>query len=485
VSKPNIVLIVSDQHRGDWLGASGNRLVTTPNLDRLAAEGVNFTQAYCASPLCVPSRMSLMSGREPHRTDVYGNEDYLASDVPTFAHAAAIAGYDTVLCGRMHFVGPDQRHGFQERLVGDITPSYPGGPKTDYAHLRGTTDPDRISIELAGPGKSPVLDYDAAVVLACEEYVQKRVECEAATPLLMTVGLYGPHAPYTSPSEEFEAALAAVRAHDQVIPADAEPHPAIQQQREAQRLDTVTPEQLTMVRANYVGLINHLDRNVGRILNAIANLPGDTIILYTSDHGEMAGDHGLFWKRSFYEQSVRVPMIWRAFGPGADKFTVASQRVDTPVSLLDVAPTVAAFAGAPALPNGDGRSLRSLMRQPQAAGQAEEERPVFSELVTGARGAVRMVRSGRFKLVYHHAASHHQLFDLADDAAETNDLFGDPRFDKDVERLMRLARDGWDADEILAERSLCEADKTFMRDWGARVGIGPLDLWKQEGPFFS
>src|SRR5689334_20980280 len=103
-TRPHIVLIVSDQHRGDWVASAGCSLVETPNLDRLAAGSVSFSAAYCPSPLCVPSRMSLMTGRDPHHTGVWGNQDQLRSDIPTFAHALGLAGYETVLAGRMHFV---------------------------------------------------------------------------------------------------------------------------------------------------------------------------------------------------------------------------------------------------------------------------------------------------------------------------------------------------------------------------------------------
>ena len=127
----NILLIVSDQHRRDWLGCSlspGAALVRTPNLDALAARGVLFESAYCPYPLCGPSRMALMTGRRASRIGMFVNEHTLRSDVPTFAHALGRAGYETVLCGRMHFSGIDQRHGFERRLVGDVNSSYGGGP---------------------------------------------------------------------------------------------------------------------------------------------------------------------------------------------------------------------------------------------------------------------------------------------------------------------------------------------------------------------
>jgi choline-sulfatase len=266
MTKPNIVFIVSDQHRGDFMGCAGNRVVRTPNLDRLAEGGVRFSQAYCNSPFCVPSRTSMLTGRYPHQTGVFVNSDHLASDIPTFVHGLALGGYETVLCGRMHFVGPDQRHGYQHRLVGDITPTYLGGPSTAYGDLKGTSAQGLRSIELARPGNSPVLEYDEQVTQAFEQFVSQR-NPDAGQPLFITVGLYGPHPPFVSPPELYEQAVQAMEAEDSVIPPDEHPrHPWLEHWFNRLNADQITPKRKNEARANYIGLVNRLDQLIGRIV---------------------------------------------------------------------------------------------------------------------------------------------------------------------------------------------------------------------------
>jgi choline-sulfatase len=480
---PNIVLVVSDQHRGDWVGYGGNGAVRTPNLDRLAADGVAFTQAYCNSPLCVPSRMSMLTGRYPHHIGVHGNEDCLPSGIPTVAHAMALGGYDTVLCGRMHFVGPDQRHGFQTRLVGDITPSYPGGPRTNYAHLTGTPGPIALSVELAGPGESPVLDYDEAVVTACEEFVSERASLGDGKPVFLTVGLYGPHPPFTCSPEQYVSALEALREHDSLIPMDRIPHPYVEQLRRDGRLDTITPEQITMARANYVGLIGQLDHHIGRITEAAKALPGDTLLIYVSDHGEMAGDHGLFWKRSCYEGSARVPMVWYPVKQQSRHYVDRGRRVDVPVSLVDLAPSLTGITGSPRLPHVDGDDLTTLLGDGGDDALDWADRPVYSELILGDRWAVRMVRHDRHKLVYYHGRDP-QLFDLAEDPAEVDDLAGDMQYAGVCEELTARILADWEPEMLLAARSARRAAPAFMREWGRKVGAGRMDLWTETGRFY-
>ena len=134
-TRPNIVFLFSDQHAALFTGCYGDRIADTPNIDKLAANGAIFENAYCASPLCIPSRMAMMAAQYPHDIDVYTNRDYLKSDTPTFVHALGIAGYQTALAGRMHFIGPDQFHGFQDRPVGDISVNWPGSPLIDFGKL--------------------------------------------------------------------------------------------------------------------------------------------------------------------------------------------------------------------------------------------------------------------------------------------------------------------------------------------------------------
>ncbi len=478
MAQPNIVLIVSDQHRADWLGCAGNRVVRTPNLDALAAGGVRFTDAYCTAPLCVPSRMSMLAGRQPHRTGVLANGDSLPSGVPTLAHALALAGYETVLCGRMHFVGADQRHGYERRLVGDITPSYPGGPQTDYGALAGTAGQGRRSIETAGPGDSPVQRYDEAVVRASERFLHEWGAGPADHPLFLTIGLYGPHHPFVAPPEHYEAAQAALLAGDAVLPRDPEPrHPWVADWFRRLDADGITVEETRRVRAAYAGLVGRLDELVGRLIAAARTLPGDTLLVYLSDHGEMAGDRGMFWKQSFFEGAVRVPLIVH---PLAGEFSgiARGSEVRVPVSLVDLAPTLASLGGASPLPAPDGADLAPLLRAPDNAAPSGgwEERPVFAELVV-AGAPVRMIRRGRYKLIYYHGYPSPQLFDLATDPHEQRDL---SRSDEHAAVRVALADQllaDWHPDEIARRARDLAADHRYLTRWGGDVGMGPLDLW--------
>ena len=162
--RPNILLILSDQHNPHILGCAGDEVARTPYLDGLAARGVTFDAAYCPSPLCVPSRMSLMTGRHPYQNEVWTNAGMLGSEIPTFAHALGAAGYEVALGGRMHFVGPDQRHGFERRLIGDVLAAFPGGPGPDLGPVPlSTTGQCRESVLIAGPGRTGYQAYDDAV----------------------------------------------------------------------------------------------------------------------------------------------------------------------------------------------------------------------------------------------------------------------------------------------------------------------------------
>jgi choline-sulfatase len=475
VAQPNIVLIVSDQHRADWLGCAGHPAVRTPHLDGLARDGVRFTQVSCNAPLCVPSRMSMLAGRQPCRTGVYGNDASLPSDMPTFAHALGLAGYETVLCGRMHFVGIDQRHGYQQRLVGDITPSYPGGPRTAYGHWEGTQAQGPIAIERVGPGDSPVLRYDEAVTRGGEAFLAARASQPAQRPLFLTVGFYGPHPPFVCPPEYFDAALAALR-DAPPLPRDLAPrHPWLDDWFVRLRVADFTDEQILIARANYAGMVNRLDELVGRVVAAARSLPGDTQVVYLSDHGEMAGDRGMFWKQSYFEGALRVPLLWTALAGGG---IAHGRQVDVPVSLVDLAPTLARQAGAPPLPATDGADLSPLLRDELPGGALAPwvERPVFAEGVTAGE-PVRVVRQGRYKLIYYHGYPAPQLFDLAADPDEQHDLGQAAASAPRRERLLQLALADWQPATIKERQAARQADTRYLAQWGRVVGMGPLDLW--------
>lgn len=479
----NIVLIVSDQHRANWMSCAGSRAVHTPNLGALAVGGVRFTNVYCNAPVCVPSRMSMLTGRYPHRLGgIYVNAHSLPSDIPTVAHALSLAGYETELCGRMHFSGADQRHGYQHRLVGDIYPSYPGGPTTDWGEL--TPAQGMRSIESAGPGDSAGIRYDDAVVQACETYVDDRSRDPAASPLLLTVGLFGPHSPFTCPPERYGQADAAYEAADPPLPPDPEPrHPWMADWFRRLEADRITPAQLRMARVNYAGLVNRLDALIGRVVDAVRSLPGETVVIYLSDHGEMAGDRGMFWKLSFFEGAVKVPMIWRSFSHNADDADSAiatGHAVDAPVSLVDLAPTLVGLSSGQTMSNLDGLDLAPLLNGDVEPGTLDRwhERPVFSEAMV-AGSPCRMIRQGRHKLIYYHDHPPPQLFDLEVDPHEQHDLGQSEAHEALRNALLERVLAGWEPDRLKQHAVEKAMDLKYLARWGEEVGMGPMEIWER------
>ncbi len=174
---PNILILMTDQHSKYHLGCYDDKVVRTPNLDALAARGVTLDNAYCASPVCVPSRMSFMTGRRPSTNEVWNNNHVLRSDIPTWAHALGASGYETSLIGRMHFLGPDQRHGFERRPLGEYGARHPGASRQGGVlldKLSGTAGQDRRSVEVAGRGRTTYQAFDDAVTEATCSFLQDK-----------------------------------------------------------------------------------------------------------------------------------------------------------------------------------------------------------------------------------------------------------------------------------------------------------------------
>jgi Arylsulfatase A and related enzymes len=203
MKKKNIIYVLSDQHNPAVTGALGDPYVRTPNIDSLYRLGTSLDSCYCAAPLCVPSRSSLLTGQLPSHNGVYNNMQSLRSDKATLPTVLTVSGYETVLSGRMHFVGWDQRHGFEKRFVGDITPCFIGGDNETevYGDFKRSSGQNQISIHKSGSGHSAVLDFDQDVVDAACKYLRNRTD---ERPLFMTVGLYGPHCPYIAPKELYD-----------------------------------------------------------------------------------------------------------------------------------------------------------------------------------------------------------------------------------------------------------------------------------------
>ncbi len=327
MNRPTIVLIVADQLAAAALPACGNRVALTPNLDRLAAEGVVFERALCPSPLCVPSRSALMSGLLPSATGAIDNAGELPASVPTFAHRLRLLGYRTVLVGKMHFIGPDQLHGFEERPLTDV---YPAG--FDWVPDWRLAEDERLpwyhdlrSVLQAGPVTATLqTDYDREVVRHSLDTIAAH---DPVQPLLLVVSFTHPHDPYEIPREHWDR-------YDGVeIDAPAFPEP--QDDPSTRRLRTlihadripVSDEQVRNARRGYYGAVSLVDDHVGAILD---ELPGNAVVVFTSDHGDMLGERGLWYKMAPFEPSIRVPLLVSA------PERLRPRRVMQPVSLLEL-----------------------------------------------------------------------------------------------------------------------------------------------------
>ena len=474
-ARPNFLVIISDQHNPHNLGSGGDALVRTPHLDHLAENGVLFDNTYCAAPLCVPSRMSFLTGRHCSDIQVWTNGCTLASDIPTFAHGLGAAGYETILGGRMHFVGPDQRHGFERRLIGDVLSPFPGGSAPDLGHIpMATTGQTYQAVEVAGPGRTAYQAYDVAVTRACCDFLEEQAHRDTDQPFCLVVGYVLPHCPFICPRDLYEEYF------DQVDIPRAPPgyleglHPAMRLWRQVRGVDQLSEEEIRRARAAYYGLVTFMDEQIGQLLATLnaTSLADETAILYTSDHGEMAGEHGMWWKSSFYEGSVRVPMIWS--WPG---HLASGRRLPAVTSLLDVSATLLDLAGTGPLPQTAGRSLAGLLRDPASA-SAWPGLALAENYSGGQERPGRMVRQGKWKLNHYHGWDQPQLFNLEEDPDEFVDRAADPGAAEIRAQLLERALDGWDGDAIEAHLQGRAEDRKLLRQWGASAAFDPSDFWR-------
>ena len=469
---PNFLVILSDQHSPHLLGCAGDSLVRTPHLDRLAERGVLFDANYCAAPLCVPSRMTFLSGRHCSDINVWTNGCMLPSDIPTFAHGLGAAGYETILGGRMHFVGADQRHGFEKRIIGDVLSPLPGGPGPDLGEIPlFTTGQTHRAVEVAGPGRTAYQAYDVAVTDTCSRYLEER---DDTRPFCLVVGYVLPHCPFICPKDLYEEYLDRVDVPQ--LPADYHEnlHPAMRLWRQVRGVDGLSEAQTRSARAAYYGLVTYMDELIGRLLQSLATAPfaENTIVVYSSDHGEMAGEHGMWWKSSFYEGSARVPMIWS--WPG---HLQEGRRVPAVTSLLDIGPTLLDLAGTDPLPQVAGRSLTGFLQN--ATPPADWPDVAFAENYNGGQERPgRMIRRGPWKLNHYHGFDRPQLFNLEEDPDEFHDRAADPSCAEVRNQLQELLLNGWDGDEIEAVLQRRSETRPLLRQWASAVPHDLSDFWR-------
>jgi choline-sulfatase len=448
--RPHIVVVMVDQLSALFLRAYGHSMTKTPTIDRLAEEGVVFENAYCPSPLCAPARAVFMTGSLPTRTGAYDNAAELPSAIPTFAHLLRLEGYRTCLSGKMHFVGADQLHGFEERLTTDV---YPG----DFGWTPDWSRPDeRIdwwyhnmsSVKQAGVAEvTNQLEYDDEVAFHAVRRLYDYARYERDVPLMLCVSFAHPHDPYVArrrhwdlyADDDIDAPAAPARRYEQL---DA--HSRRLWDASAMGEVEITEEDVRAARHGYYASLSYVDEKIGEVLDALeaCDLAGDTLVVFLSDHGDFLGEHGLFYKMSFREHPARVPLILHA------PALYGARRVREPVSLADLAPTLADLArpGRSAdLPRAvDGRTLVPLLE----GAQEDPDKTVVGEyLAEGVVGPMVMIRRGRWKFI-HTPSDPEQLFDLESDPLELANVAPDDANAAVVDGFREEVRVRWDLDAI-------------------------------------
>ena len=442
--QPNILIIMVDQLNGTLFPDGPADFLHAPHLKALTARSARFRNNYTASPLCAPGRASFMSGQLPSRTGVYDNAAEFTSSIPTYAHHLRAAGYQTCLSGKMHFVGPDQLHGFEERLTTDIypadfgwTPDYrkPGERIDWWYHNLGS---------VTGAGVAEItnqMEYDDEVAFHATQklYEYARVSDDPSRrPWCLTVSFTHPHDPYVARRKYWDLYedCPALEPETGFIAQDSQ-DPHSQRLYLASDYDNfeITPEQVRRSRRAYFANISYLDDHVGELVSVLerTRMLNDTVILFCSDHGDMLGERGLWFKMSFFEGSARMPLMIAGKG-------FAPRRIDAPVSNLDVCPTLCDLAGidiGAILPWTDGQSLLPLMEgKPRTA-------PVLMEYAAeGSYAPLVSIREGRYKFV-HCDIDPPQLFDLESDPRELTNLAADPANADLVDDFMVKVRAHW------------------------------------------
>ncbi|HEY8477467.1 MAG TPA: sulfatase-like hydrolase/transferase [Chloroflexota bacterium] len=427
--RPNVLVLLSDEHSPLTLGCYGSRVVQTPNLDALAARGVLFEQAYCQAPVCVPSRLSFLSGLYPWRIRAWSNVSPVPVERTSLAGYLRQHGYFTATIGKMHFVGPEQQWGFAYRPYGDFVGCSHQPDPIGFA--------PRLTILPAGPAEIPEAEQQESIVNRLGiEFLRTYDRPE---PFCLWLSYNRPHFPLRVPERYWARYWPDGADLPDLGPNFPERlHPWMRFHRWYTGVEGWTEAQWREARAGYYAAVSFIDDKVGEVLRVLdeLGLRENTIVVYFSDHGEMNGEHGLVRKMTFYEPSARVPLII-----SYPKRLPQGRRVGAVVELVDLYPTLAELAGLPAPEGLDGRSLVPLMTTGSAAGR--KGYAIAEHYSHGVPGPMRMVRLGEWKYILYLDAKP-SLFNLKEDPQEFHDRIDDPGVQRIVRECEGLLRTDWD-----------------------------------------
>ncbi|MEM6985762.1 MAG: choline-sulfatase [Pseudomonadota bacterium] len=458
MAKPNILFIQVDQLTARALRSYGDSVCVAPNLDRLAERGVVFERAMCNFPLCAPSRFSMATGRLCSAIGAYDNAAEMPASVPTYAHYLRAEGYQTALSGKMHFIGPDQFHGFEKRLTPDLYPSdFSWVPNWGDEGERDTNDPRSVTVSGICE-RSVQIDFDELVTYHAVQHLYDMARSSDERPFFLQVSYTHPHEPYLCRKAHWDLY------EDADIPLPNVPAlPAAQHDAHSVRLLAdfgmldvrFADEDIQRARRAYYGSISYLDELIGRVLDALdaTGRAADTAVVFTSDHGEMLGERGMWFKKHFFEPSLHVPLILTL--PG-----LAASRCRTPVSLVDLLPTFMGIATDSAwqcdVEALDGDNILPYIDNEQP------DRTVFAEYLAEATTApIFMLSRGQYKFIYS-ADDPPLLFDLANDADELNNLATDPAHRDRVSQYTSEIRQRWDSAALTEQITLSQRRRRLI-----------------------
>lgn len=441
MSKPNILFLFSDEHSFRFLGRrprhEGGEPVHTPTLDWLASNGTDFQNAYCQMPLCTPSRLCMLTGLEAHRAGAWHNGAVVKPELPTMASELSAAGYNTALIGKMHLGGNRQFAGFDQRPYGDLT----GRTGHQWEPLQ---DEDRHGMRqrTSAAGVTGIPESALQEQVTAQEtvaFVREHRSSHPDVPWFVLASFSRPHFPLTAPQRWIDY-YRRQGITDPYVPAggDAFDHPMSAGMRDGFRADEISREEMMEARLSYFACVSYLDEVLGDLLTRL-EASGDlenTIIVYSTDHGELAGEHGVWWKNGWYEACTHIPLIIST--PAQRSGALPSRSEPTPVALVDLFPTFCAAAGHDAPEGLSGVDLGPAL----TANDGLPDRPVVCDALTPRWGEgmeFRMVRQADYKYVRFRNAPA-LLFNLAADPGEQRNLAGEAgeRSAADEEALRRL-----------------------------------------------
>lgn len=419
---PNLLVIMSDEHNPKVMGCNGHPVVSTPNIDALAARGTLFSSAYTTSPVCIPARAGFACGKYIHQIGFWDNADAYDGTVKSWHHVLRERGHRVVSIGKLHFRETGEDHGFTEEQI----PMHIIGGKGDLMGLVREDLPRRGGATkmaaMAGPGESPYTFYDKDICSRAQVWLREEAMRDDDKPWVLFVSFVAPHFPLTAPPEHFYKYWNRDLPMPKLYAREERPrHPYLEDYRNSFCYDDYFESEADVKRAiaGYFGLVSYLDENIGKVLTALeeSGLAGNTRVMYTSDHGDNLGSRGLWGKSTMYDEIAGVPLIMA--GPGIPE----GNRIATPVSHVDCYPTFVETVGVPFASVKDDHPGVSLI---ELAAGAQPERTVLSEYHgMGSTTGAFAIRMGKWKYV-HYATYQPQLFDLENDPDEMHDLASHP-----------------------------------------------------------